>query len=317
MKKRNAFLFLMLAVITLFLSNCSEDETINPKAGNLILKLTDAASDDKDIKGIYITISSVKVNGKPVRNYIPQTIDISALRNGETETIIDKDLPAKEYDQISLVLAAHNDNSENTPGCYVLTKDNRKHNLMAGGSAEIELILSKAFELIPGEVTRLVVDFDLRKAVIRAESGESGYRFVTNQELENAIRIIDEKQTGNIAGTVSTHHSDEFEIYILIYNEGVFKAAVEGTGTGKSKILFPNAVTSTKMEPDGSYFLSFLEEGNYEIRLAAFKRNNSNVFSFYGFVPTTSRRTGMLLNNIQVLPGSEIELDIEIFRLAS
>ncbi len=315
MKKRILYLSLGLLISTIFSIQCTEDEISNPKAGTLKLKITDAASDDKDIKGIFLTISKIKVNGKPVRNYVSRTIEISALRNGKTELLVNKELPAKMYTSITLVLSSTSNLSGNTAGCYVLTKDNTKHNLLTGNSEEIDITVSKNFELLAGKETELVIDFDLRKAIIRNQSQNIKYQFVTMAELKNAPRIVDEKKTGSIFGKVETNSDEDSETYVLIYRHGEFKASVEGSGSGKSNILFANAVSSAKVEPDGGYSIPFLEEGEYDVRLAAFRRDNSNEFNFYRFLPTTSRRTGKLLNNVTVKAGSEVELDIEVYRL--
>lgn len=314
MKIKHKYLIFLFLVAFVFFPRCTKDET-DSTTGTLVLKITDAASDDEDIKGIFITVSDIKINGKPIRNHVPQMIEISSLINGETYLLVNKELAAKEYDEISLVLSASSPNSVNAPGCYVLTKNNTKHNLIADGTAEIEIMVAKAFEVIPAAETKLVADFDLRKAIIRNESGKSSYQFVSPEELENVVRVIHEKKTGKIYGTVNANLTYDSEIYVLIYKKGEFKASAEGSGNGKSKVLFANAITSTKVESDESYNLSFLEEGEYDIRLASFRKTNANQFSFYGFLPTTSRKTGMLLNNIAVSPGSSIEINIEVFRL--
>jgi hypothetical protein len=306
--------FLVLLFVA-FCTGCTEDEAVDLKAGTLVLKITDAASDDANIKSIYLTVSKIFINGKPARNFAPQTIEISALRNGITKILLSKELPAKEYGQISLVLSSNSSNVASMPGCYVLTKDNKKHNLFTGTATELEIPVSKSFELLPGNETKLVVDFDLRKAVIRKTTGISGYSFVSISELEKAVRIVHEENTGKITGEVKANLKEETEIYVLVYRKGEFKASTEGTGTGKSNILFANAVSSTKVESDGSYHLAFLEEGEYEIHLASFTKNNDDIFTFHGFLQSTRKRTGTVLSSISVSAGSALELNIEVFNL--
>lgn len=280
-----------------------------------MLKLTDAASDDLEITGIYFTISDIKINGKPIRNFSPKTIEISSLKNGNTEVILNKELAAKQYNQISIQLSSGSGTAGDTKGCYVVTSDSTYHSLINDGSTNTEITLSKEFELLTGNTTTLVADIDLRKAIIRNQSGASSYSFVTPSELKNSIRVVSEDSTGTIYGTVSSRQFTESEIYVLIYKANEFQASVEGTGNGPSKILFPNAVTSNKMDSDGSYMLPFLEPGEYDIRLAQFVKLFSEEYTFYRFLPTTSRRTGVQLNNISIEPGITKEIDIEIFRL--
>lgn len=315
---KQILIFAAVIVFTFGLfTQCTEDEEFNRKAGTLVLKITDAASDDEEIKGIYITVAELKLDGKPIRNFNTRTLKISDLKDGLSETLISKELAAKEYGQLVMVLATDKNDLNSAPGCYVITKDNVRHDLFTEsfGSTHVEIPLSKDFELLPGTETNLVIDFNLRKAVVRNTSGTSSYKFVSESELENAVRVVNEETAGTIAGTVSATDLENTQIYVYVYRKGEFKASVEGTGSGKSNILFANAVTSNKVEPDGSYNLPFIEEGEYDIRLASFKRNNDNVFTFNGFLNTTSKRSGMLLNNVSVSAGSETQLNIEVSSL--
>lgn len=237
------------------------------------------------------------------------------MKNGDTEVILNKELAAKQYDQISLQLSHGSGTAGDLNGCYVITSDSTYHNLSSDGSTETEIILSKEFELLPGNTTTLVADIDLRKAITRSDSGTSRYSFVTPPELRNSIRVVSEDSTGTIFGSVSSRQLADNEIYVLIYKTGEFQASVEGTGTGPSNVLFANAITSNKMESDGSYMLPFLEPGEYDIRLAQFVKFFNEEYTFYRFLPTTSRGTGVQLNKISIEPGMEKEIDIEVFRL--
>jgi hypothetical protein len=100
-------------------------------------------------------------------------------------------------------------------------------------------------------------------------------------------------------------------MFVLLYRKGEFDDFKE---TSERKVLFPGSVSSARIDQDGNYRLSFIEEGEYEIKVASFK-NSGNGYHFNGFLKTTSRRTGTLLNDISVSAGSELELNIEVFTL--
>ncbi len=317
MKNHYVFLASFVLGAVFLLTQCTDDETLNLKSGTLVLKITDAASDDENIKGIFITVADVKLDGKPIRNFNPQTIEISELQNGRTGLLIEKELAAKPYERISLVLASETDKQENAPGCYVLTMNDTKHNLFDDNenSGTIEVSASKAFELLPATELNLIIDFDLRKAIVHNTSEKNSYSFVTPSELEKAVRLVNEETSGAITGKLEAKDLLNTQFYVYAYRKGEFKASVEGTGNGQSKILFTNSVAGTRVEPDGSYYLPFIEEGEYDIRVASFKRNRDNEFTFFGFVRTTSKETGMFLNDITVSSGSETELNIKVYSL--
>lgn len=315
MKTRTLYNTLLILIILKLIAGCQKDDDPEMRAGTLVLKLTDAASDDEEIKAIYITIEDVLLNEKPIRNFEPKTIEISALKNGDTELVVSKEMAAKKYNKITLLLAQNQAGTGEQGGNYVLTNDDTRHNLLSGESSGLAINLNKEFDLLPGETTRLVADFDLRKAIVRTDSEAERYKFVTSSELRNSIRIVREDSTGTIYGNVDSRQITNSQIFVLIYRSGEFQAAVEGSGSGPSNILFANSISSSKMEEDGSYHLPFLEAGEYDIRLAQFIRFFNEEYSFYRFLPTTSRRTGVQLNNIIIEPGQVREIDIEVFRL--
>jgi hypothetical protein len=312
MKKSILLITLIVIIPFLFFTGCINDDDGLGERGILSLQITDAPSDDENIKGVFITIAGIRINGKPVRTFAPQTIEISSYNNGTTRLILEKEMASKEYQQVTLVLDKEKSDNGKTPGNYVLTDDHIKHDLFEQVNSTGEIDLTKNFEILTGEETRLVIDFDLRKAVVHGEvaSGNS-YRFIEGNGLQQAVRIVNESKTGNITGRVYKRGKDNDQIFVLLYRKGEFDDFKE---TSEKKVLFPRSVSSTKIEQDGSYRLSFIEEGTYEIKLAAFK-NSGKGYYFKEFLNTTSRKTGTLLNEVSVSAGSELQLNIEIFSL--
>jgi hypothetical protein len=311
--KRSILIITFLVISSFFfLHSCTKEDDGMGERGTLSLKITDAPSDDDQIKGIFITIAGIKVNGKPIRNFVPQTIEISSYNNGKTKLILEKKLAAKQYRNITLVLDKEKNDRGDTPGNYVLTDDNMKHDLFEQVNSSEEIGIIKDFEILPGAETRLVIDFDLRKAVVHGENVAGyTYRFADNNGLQQAVRIVDESKTANITGKVYKRGKDDDKMLVLLYRKGEFDDFKE---TSERKILFPGSVSSASIDQDDNYRLSFVEEGEYEIKVASFK-NSGNGYHFTGFLKTTSKRTGTLLNDISVSAGSELELNIEVFTL--
>jgi hypothetical protein len=318
MKRKSFFIALTILFSAVLFVQCSKNDDLdNAEKGTLTVKLTDAPSDDLNIQGTYVTVADVKIDGKSVEGFTKQTIEISAYRNGNTKLLISDDVAAKSYNQITLVLDQETDASGNSPGCYVLTEDEAKHDLFAEANTSGEITVSKAFDVAQDTETSVVVDFDLRKAVVRNQEGNesSDYKFVTTAELQSAIRaaIIDE--CGEVSGEVKNTFGADAQTYVFIYNKGEFNASAESTGSGASNVMFANAVTSAKVESDGSYKLSFLEEGDYEVHLASYEKTGENHFSFQGLLNANSTINNLLLNDISVSAQSEVKLDIEILSL--
>jgi len=315
MKKRKLlFPAIFIILFSAIVIGCSDEEdTPNETKGQLSVKITDAPSDDADIEGTFVTVSDVKIDGQSVEGFTKQTIEISAYQQGNAKLLISDEVEAKSYNSISLVLDYESDESGNAPGCYVLTGDSKKHDLAAESQAQAEITVQKPFNVDANSQTSLVVDFDLRKAVARnnESSSDSDYRFVSSTEIEGAFRVVNEKNSGEVHGQVNSSIVTEGEQYVFIYKKGEYNALAETQGEGDSNILFANAVTSAKVESDGSYKLSFLEEGDYEVHLASYENDEEKSF-FKALLEANSAISGLLLNDLSVSAESSIELDISI-----
>ena len=313
MKSRILIVTSVIAFAMLFVQ-CSKVNETKDEKGQIMVKMTDAPSDDANIEGTFVTIADVKIDGKSVEGFAKQTIEISAYQNGETKLILNEEVSAKSYSAISLVLDYETDASGVSPGCYILTSDTEKHNLSASAETQTEITVSKPFIVEANSETSLVVDLDIRKAVVRENDTSTGseYRFVTQAELESAVRVFSEDNTGKISGNVNMLFTTENDRYVFIYHKGEFNILSESQGQGASNILFAKAVTSAKVNADGTYNLSFLEAGDYEIHVASFAQTLGDSTTFTGMFSATSATPGLLLNSISVSANTQIELDIDI-----
>lgn len=318
MKRKSFFIAVMILFSAVLFVQCTKDDDMeNAGKGTLTVKLTDAPSDDLNIQGTFITVADVKIDGKSVEGFSKQTIEISAFRNGQTKLLLNEEVSAKTYNSVTLVLDQESDASGNAPGCYVLTEDEMKHDLFAEATSSAELTVSKTFEVSQESETSVVIDFDLRKAVVRNQggTGNSNYKFVTSAELQNALRVAIIDECGEVSGNVENLFGANAQTYVFIYKKGEFNVESESVGTGASNVMFANAVTSAKVESDGSYKLSFLEEGDYEIHLASYEKTGDNQFTFKGVLNAKTIVSGMMLNDISVSAKAKVKLNIEILGL--
>ena len=314
--KTTILLFILTVFVSLISVQCSKDEGTQNN-GQLSVKITDAPSDDANIQAVFITVADVKVDGHSVEGFQKQTVKISDLQSGKTQVLFAGNVQASSYSSISLVMDYEKDASENAPGCYVLDKANAKQNLSTSTSGTGEIKLEKSFQVAASGSNNLIVDFDLRKSIVyNANSTESQkYKFVTEAELKNSVRLGNEDKCGNIQGKASNNTSNS-ELIVYAYHKGEYNASSETQGQGASNVMFANAVTSAKVNTDGSYKLSFLEEGNYEIHVASCNRNAaSGMLTFSGMVNATSMMSGMLMNSISVSGNSSVELNFNISAL--
>lgn len=311
--KNKVLLLAGLALLQVLFIQCSKDDNTNgiDEQGTLTVKVTDAPSDDTNIKGTFVTVADVKIDGKSVKGFTKQTIEISAYHSGNAKLIFSDKITAKNYNSVTLVFDFEKDVMGKSPGCYVLTDDNKKHNLAANATLSSSVNLSKSFSVNNEMETSLVIDIDLRRAIVRESgSAESNYRFVTAAELQSSIRVVDAETTGEIYGNVSSTLNPGDEIYVFAYKKGDFNLVSEIQGQGSSSVFFSKAITSAKVKNDGSYHLAFLEQGDYEMHVASFITVSETKTTFLGMLNASSTISGLLLSSISLSSKTELEVNI-------
>lgn len=256
---------LFLSCSLIFMA-CQKDDPI--ASGQMQVEITDGPVDDVDVKAVFVTVADVKVDGRSWAGFAGKTtVDLMAYQNGVTKVLGNGTLDGKAYSDIVLVLDYDQDSAGNSPGCYVLNDLNEKIKLT--GNATQEIKIRGDYQPDENEQLDLVVDFDLRKALTYDDSN-SGFKLVSNTELENALRLVAKSETGVIKGTCTDALSGSEKIVVYAYKKGTFNLETEKTPQGDAQIQFKNAVTSAAVANNGAYQLSFLENGDYELHFVSY-----------------------------------------------
>ncbi len=267
------FAFLLSAA---FIS-CSKDDD-NSGTASTEFKITDAAIDDASVLGAFVTITGIKLDGVSVQGFTKTTVDLKAYQNGTTKTLGNFNLEGKTYNSVTFVLDYDTDANGNSPGSYVVTTSVTgivKHKLQSNGN---EITIAKSFALQGNAQNYVVADFDLRKMITQQPGGttDDQYDFVTNAELQTAVRIVVENNTGTISGNLTDPVSLSDKVVVYVYKKGTFDRATEIQGQGASNIEFKNAVSSATVNASGGYQLHFLESGEYELHFVSYKDTNAD-----------------------------------------
>jgi len=266
----------------LAVSSCSteDDQTVDPIGANgkLKIEMTDAPIDEANIKGVFVTVTEVRVDGKKWEAFQgPKTVNVLELQGGKTASLGEGDLSAGSFDKLTLVLDHERDASGNAPGCYILRQDNAKNKLAVSGSALTELEISGPKVEVPeGESKELVVDFDLRKAIKEQANASNEYTFVTKGELQSSLRFVKKDNAGSINGKLNNYNAaTNGQAVAYVYAKGTFNQNTETKGQGESQVKFKNAVTSAKVNADGTFTAAFIPEGEYELHVATYRQESS------------------------------------------
>ena len=315
LKRSFSAIFITLLATGLTQSCSKSDESISPSnapagQGTVRVEITDAPSDDANIKGTFVTVSEVRIDGKKFDGFSgKKTIELSAYQNGNVAALGLGNIQTGSYSNISLILDNATDQNGNAPGCYTLTNDNTKHNLTGSVNGQTEVVSQKAFEVKEKEQTNLVLDFDIRKAVTDKNGSDAGgYSFVSLGDLNASTRLLIKTQTGTIKGNCANYKETNSKLIVYAYKKGSYNSS-ETKAQGNGNVQFKNAVTSCVADGNGNYSLSFLEEGNYEVRYATYKNNGNGKFVLQSMLNLNSL---IDISSVSVKANTSVTLNVTI-----
>lgn len=312
--KRNFSAILITLMATAVIQSCSKNnDSITPAPdgqGTVVMEVTDAPSDDANIKGTFVTVTEVRIDGKKFSGFSgKKTIELSAYQNGNVAALGLGNIQTGTYSNISLILDNATDQNGNAPGCYTMTTDNMKYNLTGSVSGQTEIVSNKAFEVKEKQQTNLVLDFDIRKAVTDNNgSAAGGYTFVSSADLNASTRLLIKTQTGGIKGNCANYKETNSKLIVYVYKKGAYNSS-ETKGQGSGNVQFKNAVTSCLADGNGNYNLSFLEEGDYDVRFATCKNNGNGQFILQSML---NLNTLINLTSVSVKANTSVTLDVTV-----
>lgn len=290
------------------LPSCSKDEPAG--VGTAEIQITDAPSDDASVKSVFVTVTEVRVDGKAMPGFAKQTIDLKAYQEGNVKSLGTTQLSSGVHNQVTFVLDVDRDADGNAPGCYVQTADNTKYKLGAAGN--IEVTITKAWNVAANATSTIVADFDIRKAIRWSADNAIRYAFVNSSNLQASIRVVDKMNSGTLNGTYAEQNSSNADkIIVYAYKKGTFNASTETQAQGDDAVYFKNAVSSAEVRGITSqyYKISFLEGGEYELHFAAYSQDsNTGKFTFQSMLTAQTKVNGSVADFITVSANATVTI---------
>jgi Domain of unknown function (DUF4382) len=316
MNVRRSWMIAMLAACAfLSFTRCDDDDNNNTatEKGQVQFEITDAPSDDANIKSVFVTIADIKVDGQSVSGFSKQTVDLKAYQKGNTKVLGISELDAQSYNTITLVLDLDNSSDGSGPGSYVLTEDNTKHKLgnSAASSGRMEILLNKNWTVQTGTTSALVMDFDLRKSLAyTANSTSAKYSFASPANMQSAIRVVAKENTGTVRGTYTEQVASNADLVVVYaYKKGGFNAS---EAQPQNDVPFKNAVASAKVDialAGNTYVLPFMESGEYELYFVSYGKDAlSDRFIYRSLLQSDTMVNGSVTTTITVQAKSEVSV---------
>jgi len=273
---RNFVLALVIILGTVAASGLSCGEAPETGTGTLALYLSDAPIDAENVTGVYITINEIQYHVDD--QWItcedfegPQTYNLLELTGGNFTLLGDLTLPGGHYNQIRFMLNIPEIGPPPaSPGCYIEFADNSTEPLFIPSGNTTGYKAVGQFTVANNGTVQVTADFDVRKAVVVADS----------YILKPTIRLVVNSEAGSIRGSIA-NNSTYTDIIVFTYADGTW-ADTEDDEPVYPASRFPNAVNSGKMSEEGDYRVPFLTAGTYDLAVAGY---NGDVFGeVLGFV---------------------------------
>ncbi|PLX89142.1 MAG: hypothetical protein C0618_01960 [Desulfuromonas sp.] len=245
----------------------ADPSTLDPAPGNglLSVQLTDAPRPADE--AVYVTIDEVAVHFADEDEETgfwqtvvseSRTVNLLELVNGVLLDLGLAELPAGHYTQLRLRIGATADATTNILDTYhpvanyVIDADETIHALKVPSNT-IKLV--KGFEVIDGETTELILDFDAARSVVQA--GKSGKWL-----LKPTIKVLDTRSYAIVNGTV---RKDEAPNAVISGAQVQIQTVDEATTDETVAVLTVGATTT---DDTGAYRL-FADTGAYALVINA------------------------------------------------
>ncbi|HEY0653441.1 MAG TPA: DUF4382 domain-containing protein [Chryseosolibacter sp.] len=301
--------------VTLFTGCDDSDEPMGK--GEVEVQITDAPIDDANVKSVVVTVADVKIDGQSLSGFTKTTIDLKAFQDGNTKILGSQTMDAKSYSSMVLVLDLDSDAQGNAPGCYVLAADGAKYKLKSTATGKLEVVANQSWSAVKNARTVVVADFDLRKSIRYSDDPSVRYSFVSDANLNAAVRIVAKEKSGMIKGTYeNSSDANPEKIVVYAYKKGTFNAATETQAQGTDAIQFKNAVASASVKESLSgkvYTLAYLPEGEYELVFAGYSKNpESGRVGFEALLKSETSVNGSVASVIRVQANATISISTSI-----
>jgi len=286
--KKYFVVVLVLLVTVIYLSGCfydlvipesdlnSEDteDGVVPGKGILKIYLTDTLEKNGDpdtYDAILISISRIEAHFVETYKEEPGTEVAGGSIKGNWQVIVEWDegegfevdlielggksillasleqLPSRKYTQLRIFLVEDQ-------GIIVVDGENNDLNIPSVGQTGIKLI--HPFEIIPGQITELILDFDAQQSIIKTGNDEYKLKPVIGIISNTYTPGIDESYLGSIEGVVNKLDETGVIEYALVKIEG---------------LLLPFEKTADPTNDEGYYTIIDIPFGVYKVTASAFE----------------------------------------------
>jgi hypothetical protein len=254
-KTGNYSLFLILILVV----SCIDNDALR---GRITVRLTDAPSDNTEIKKVNISIKRVEILPENSEKWTtiksfeePITLDLLEYTGGEFYDLTEQYTSPGKYVGIRLELNVANVSNGLTvfPQSNLILSDGSQKVLTISNTGQGNYVEALGeFELSINQALFLTLDFDVRKSIAKTETGYF---------LRPAMRFVRTIESGGIEGFFRDFANHPRTI-VYAYRSGVFSSSELTT-----EPVFTQSITSSgiKNSEGGKFYLAYLPVDVYDL----------------------------------------------------
>ncbi|NVJ47064.1 MAG: DUF4382 domain-containing protein [Cytophagia bacterium] len=304
MKTLKTLIAALVVTTGLVFTSCDDNGDEMSGTGTVSVEATDAAVDAENISGVYLAIDEVQViaNGT-MKNSItfdePETFNLMAYQNGQTKFLGEAEVDAGAYDEVRLIL-------NSTSQAWVEFTDNTTQEIDVPSGSTSGYKIFGDFEVLANGMSEVVLDVDLRKALVQQGNGD--------YNLRPTARLISKTTSGTIQGAIDmSDYQDADKVVVYAYLEGTFNES-EMSEPAEGSSRFEGSINSAVAAATGNFTLAFMPEGDYELIVAEYNEETlSNETKFETASTVEVEIDGESMTTFSVEASTTLSLLIDIF----
>jgi len=264
------FKLFSIAILIIFATGCSKDDSTPNTFGNVTVNLTDAPMHYGQFKKANVTIDKLEIgnstdpNSFIVMNNTPMKVNLMELVNGVTHEMASLDIPEGNYNMIKLYISStemvmKNENSyEYNMELHGFTGNGMMQNgmMLNNDTHSIDITLDHSLMVTNGSRHEYLLDIDVEhsfvlKGVSFTDMG-SNMMSMTGFTFTPMMRFINMQEAGTFQGTVSGPNGNLADATItLMQNDTIYTTTHTGMNGNYALIGIPEGDYTLMVEMDG------------------------------------------------------------------
>ncbi|MCJ7758047.1 MAG: DUF4382 domain-containing protein [Gillisia sp.] len=276
------FKLFSIAILLIFATSCSKDNSTPDTFGNVTVNLTDAPMHYDQFKKANVTIDKLEIgnstdpNSFIVMNNTPMKVNLMELVNGVTHEMASLDIPEGNYNMIKLYISStemvmKNENSyEYNMELHGYTDNGMMQNgmMLNNDTHSIDIPLDHSLMVTNGSMDEYLLDIDVENSFI--PNGVSFTGLGSNRMMSMSgftftpmMRFINMKEAGTFQGTVSGPNGNLADATItLMQNDTVYTTTHTDMNGNYALIGIPEGDCTIMVEMDGYIMNTVGNESN-------------------------------------------------------